>query len=364
MPEYPVDIPAAAREVKAHYPTRPSDELVREIKQFIVSTGTPHLWPGHTHTRPPQGAVVVYRGEFDLPKSHAGAIHRAKWAPCPCCHADTAWYWQKGKIAWFPEESVIRNIGRDCFKNINEAGHEAAVQEFQREERNRQNQTFLLMHLAVVPEAVRIIERAMITVRDVDTARRILSTRLKSIISFDIWNDVRADGLLKIHGQRAEHFVRPDGTSDSRTVGVIQPYGSLGGYVMLNPDADPLAPKLERELAKLRLIDFGENFNARLEAMDEQARQRAANSLAKPIATAKEVFTATDECRRFLSAESIATLNGWGGHDQNPVRIYLELEPGALLIGRTQNQTRPMKLGDAFFSVFGELPRIGNIREA
>jgi hypothetical protein len=72
MLEYPVHIPDAAREVKANYPTRPADELVREIKKFIGNTGTPHLWPGHTHTRPPQDASIVYCGEFDLPKSHAG----------------------------------------------------------------------------------------------------------------------------------------------------------------------------------------------------------------------------------------------------------------------------------------------------
>jgi len=38
MTEYPVDIPDAAREIKANYPTRPSEELVREIKKFIADT--------------------------------------------------------------------------------------------------------------------------------------------------------------------------------------------------------------------------------------------------------------------------------------------------------------------------------------
>jgi hypothetical protein len=58
MPEFPVDIPYTARQAKADYPTRPSDDLVREIKQFIGKTGTPHLWRGHTHTKPPQGAAA------------------------------------------------------------------------------------------------------------------------------------------------------------------------------------------------------------------------------------------------------------------------------------------------------------------
>jgi hypothetical protein len=70
------------------------------------------------HTRPPQGVDVVYCGEFDLPKSHAGPKNRHRWAACPCCHPETAWYWKGGKIAWFPEEHVIRMIGGDCFSKI------------------------------------------------------------------------------------------------------------------------------------------------------------------------------------------------------------------------------------------------------
>ena len=363
MPEYPVEIPDVAREVKANYPARPNDQLVREIKKFIADTGTPHLWPGHTHTRPPQGAVIVYCGEFDLPKSHAGPMRRANWAPCPCCHPETAWYWQDGKIAWFPEQCVIRNIGRDCFKNINAEGHAEAEETFRREERDRRNREFLLANLGVVPHAVRVIERAIPTIRDVDDARRVLSTRLAGIIGFNIWNDIRADGMLKLHSQRTEYFVRPDGKEASRVVPVLEPYGALAGHTMLNPSAAPLAPRLEKELAKLRLVDFGENFNARLETMDDNQRHRAANSLAKPIAAAKDIFAETDDCRRFISPESIATVNGWGRHEQSPANIYLKLEQGALLIGRTEIKTQSMPLGGAFHNVFGELPIIGNIRE-
>jgi hypothetical protein len=168
------------------------------------------------------------------------------------------------------------------------SGHEAALAQFRREERNRQNRTFLLMHLGVVPEAVRVIDRAVPTARDVDAARRVLSHRLARIIGFDIWHDIRADGMLKIHGQRTEYFVRPDGSQDSRTVPDVQPYGRLGGYAMLNPDAEPLAPQLERHLERLRHIDFGKNFNERVEAMDDDERHDAANSLARPIAAAKD----------------------------------------------------------------------------
>jgi hypothetical protein len=363
MSEYPVEVPASARLPKANYPTRPDDELIREIKQFIAETGAPYRWHGHTHTRPPQDANIVYRGEFDLPKSHSGPLNRAKWAPCPCCHPETAWYWKNGKIAWFPAEHVIRIVGNDCFKKINAAGHEQAIAQFRVEERARRDREFLLAHLRVVPDAVRVIEHAIPAIRDVDNARHVLSTRLKQIIEFDIWNDLRADGILKIHGQRTDTYEGPDGTDYSRLVGFIEAYGPLRGYSMLNPSAAPLRPKLERELAKLKANDFGDNFRARLDAMDDHERHRAANSLAKPIAAAKAIFAEADECRQFLSAESIATLNGWGREQRNSIRLYFKLEPGGLLVGRTEDRTQRMPLGSAFFAVFRELPRIGDIRE-
>jgi hypothetical protein len=255
---------------------------------------------------------------------------------------------------------VIRMIGRDCFKNINAAGHIAVVAQFRQEERNQRNIDFLLTNLGVVPEAIRVIDRAIATVRDVDAARRILSTRLADIIKFNVWHDIRADGMLKTHGQRTEHFLRPDGTEGSRVVPVLQPYGRLVGHIMLDPNAHPRTPKIEAALKKLRTLHFGENFQARVAEMDDGERHRAANSLAKPIAIARELFAEIEECRRFLSAESIATINGWGRHPESPAQVYLEVDQRSLLIGRMQGgQTQRMPLGDAIHNVLGELPSIG-----
>lgn len=363
MREYPVDIPDKARQVKADYPTRPTDELVREIKKFIADTGTPHLWPGHTHTRPPEDAIIVYRGEFGLPKSHSGQLNRARWAPCPCCHPDTAWYWKDGKIAWFPRESVIRMIGNDCFRNINAVGHDSALAQFRAEERARRDLDFLLDHLPLVPDAVRTIENAIPIIGAIDDARRVLSTRLKDVIEFDIWRDVRSDGALKIHGQRMDTYESPDGTSLSRPVGYVETYGPLRGYIMLNPNAALLRTRLDRELGKLKAIDFGKNVKTRLDAMNDHERHRTANSLTKPIAAAKEIFGEADECRQFLAADSIAMLNAWGRSERNEIRLYLKLVPGALMVGPTEDEVQRMPLKSAFFGAFGELPKIGNIRE-
>lgn len=363
MSDYPVDVPNEARAVKANYPERPSQALVKEIKQFIADTGTPYLWQGHTHTKPLPDSVIVYCGEFDLPKTHSGAFNRALWSPCPCCHSETAWFYKDGKIAWFPNERVIRNIGKDCFKKINSTGHDSALALYQLEEKNRKNLEYLLGNLHVVPEAVRLIESAKDCATDVDTVRRILAKRLSKIIDFDIWNDLRVDGALKRHVKRTENFVRADGTQGERPAFDIERHAGLDGYTLLNPHFQPMAPRLEKSLQKLRTIDFGNNWKDRVEAMSDIERHTAANNLAKPISSAREIFSEIEECRRFLSPVSISTLNAWGRHEDSPASLFLELKGAELLIGLNPDKTQRMKLGNSFFQILGELPRIGDIRE-
>src|SRR5215203_1793516 len=178
MTDFPIEIPDSARAVKANYLEKPNPKLVREIRDFIKATGTPQLWHGHTHTRPPDGSLIVYCGEFDLPDSHHGETKRHLWAPCPACHADSAWYYKDGRIAWFPEEKVIRNIGGNCFAKINKEGHKAALAEYELEEHKRRNREFLLLKAPLVPGAMKVIERAIAVAMDVDIVRMVLSRRL------------------------------------------------------------------------------------------------------------------------------------------------------------------------------------------
>jgi hypothetical protein len=62
-----IDIPQSALESKPWFTDEPSEELVSEIKAFVKENGTPYLWRGHTHTKPEKGALIRYKGEFDLP---------------------------------------------------------------------------------------------------------------------------------------------------------------------------------------------------------------------------------------------------------------------------------------------------------
>lgn len=363
MPDFPIDIPDSARAVKAHYPTKPDQALVREIRDYIKSTGTPYLWHGHTHTRPPDGSEIVYCGEFDLPPSHFGPMNRDKWAACPCCHPETAWYYKGGRIAWFPDEKVIRNIGGNCFAKINSPGHKAALAAYELEERKRKNRDFLLLKAPLVPGAIKTIERAIEIAKAVDDARRVLSGRLKDRIGFDIWNDIRSDGVLKRRVKRTETIIRPDGTEQEREAFDFVTHAALAGYQMLNPNAGKLADALEKCATTLGKANFGEHPQANIDRLTDDERHKAANSIGKPIADAKAIFAEIEDCRQFLSVLSIATLNAWGRHPDSPASVYLKLDGRTLHIGKVEDETKPMPIGAAFFDSLGSLPEFGSVKD-
>src|SRR6202035_2871316 len=153
------------------------------------TTGKPYTWPGHTHTKPSRDAVPVYVGEFSLPQKFLKA---KRFAPCPCCW-DEFGKFGHGKIAWFPDERVIRLIGPDCFASLNPEAHAKAQSDFDIEQERRRNNEFLLSNLGRVPEVIRIVERAITVSKAVETFHGELHGKL-GIIKLNLWPYVRRGG--------------------------------------------------------------------------------------------------------------------------------------------------------------------------
>ncbi len=352
-------IPPSARVVKAHYADRPSDALVLEIKKFIKETGKPYLWPGHTHTKPPKGASIVYRGEFDLPASHAGSKNRHKWAPCPCCKFKSPWYFRDGKIAWFPNEKVIRLIGRDCFRSINAAGHDEAEGIFRQEERRRKTEAYLLGHLAIVPTILEVIRHNSHIIDDIDRVRFILSKRLPKAIDFDLWEHLRTDGTLKIEVTRTEQRVDRSGNQTEVTIQDFRSYGPLYGYQMLKPDVKPMSERIEVLATLLHAINFGEQYANRLAFMTDDERSKAIKAL-RAAAAISEIVTEAEDVRRFLSPLSLGSLNGWSRTNGAPATIFIALSQDRteLLVARNQGAAQPMIFKPIFFDALRKVPTI------
>jgi hypothetical protein len=264
-------------------------------------------------------------------------------------------------ITWSPTKHVIRIIGPECFRTINREEHEAAAKRYRDRRRHAQDTAYLLTRLGDAPEAVRLIERAVETAKAVDEFRARVSKRFDLALPISIWNQVR-DGVLTVCSVRREIYRAPDGSERERVVEDFERYGELPGHVMLQPNARPIHPLLERALSKLRTIDCGENVAIAVQNMTPAETQRTARVLRISIDTAQEAFDQIGEVRKFMSAVSLRTLNAWGRHDRAPVRLHVRIEGGNFYFGQRPENVQRLTIPSAFNNELGTLPRLANTK--
>jgi hypothetical protein len=196
-----LDIPDEFFDPKPFYQTRASAESVlREIKDHIKKTGEPHRWRHHTHSKPVSGSRIVYLGTYDLPPSHQATDRHA---PCPCCSPRSPKYSRNGKIAWFPDEHVIRMIGPECFQTLNPEGHWEAVAQFDREEASRRTIDYLIKNLHLAAEARTVIQKSYPTLDAIDNVHTTLQNRMTEFVRVDLWRHVSRGTLnVNVTGRR------------------------------------------------------------------------------------------------------------------------------------------------------------------
>lgn len=350
----PICIPPEALMPKPWFSAHPGPEIVREIKEFIAETGRPYLWRGHTHTEPPAGARVAYIGEFDLPERYRAPYYRA---PCPCCSPIYPKYWELGKIAWFPDECVIRIIGPDCFRKLNPEGHDDALAAFRAEQQRERDIKYLLENLPVVPKLRAVVDKLFPTALAVDEFRATLQHRLNTTLRIDLWREIREGKLMKAT-RRTEAYVRADGTEGSREVDDLDLYASIEGHALLQPKAHRFAPQLQTiadSLDELSLYQEPEATNPQHAAI----RQKAAKSLGRQIRNLREISRAVGDLRKFASITTTATLRNWGQQKGRPLEIYAERTDNDFYIGIRREEKLRIELPLHFDDPLPELPALG-----
>jgi len=350
-----IEIPEECRRPKAIYFDRPSSAFVKLIKQFIERTGMPYMWLGHTHTKPPKGARIVYLDEFDLPKRLLKSPHL--FAPCPCCSPTHPKYARNGKIGWFPDEGVIRLIGPDCFAALDKEGHFKAIAQLRAEKQLEKDTMYLLAHLSKVPDAVRTLERALPTFQSIDNVRDALKRGIPQALKADLWQHIKT-GALQVKKIKTERIKGPDGKRTKREIESTAQYAKIDGQRMLEPGDLDLAPTIRNAIAALRSMDPGHDVKATIAAMKEEDRKKNARALVRNLNAAKTAFRTAEEVRPFLSITTVATLRNWGMQDGCPIRIHMMLDGNNLLVGRTEHEHRRFIIDRDFFAVLGSLPAI------
>ena len=350
-----IHIPEECRRPKPHYFERPDSALVKHIKEFIKETGQPHMWHGHTHTKPPKGARIDYLDEYDLPKR----LHKApeQWAVCPCCSPTHPKYYKGGKIGWFPDEGVIRLMGPDCFAALDKVGHRKAIEKLRAEQQLHRDTIYLLAHLTKVPDALRILEQAQATIEAVDNVRDTLRRDIPQALKAELWPLIK-DGKLQVKKYRKEQIELADGKKETREVEFIAQYSEIKGQRMLEPSDPDLAPSIRNAISTLRSMNPGHDAKATIAAMPEEDRKKNARALGRSLNNAKDAFAVAEELRLFLSVQTVATLRNWGMQDGCPIRIHVALDGLNFLVGRTEHENRRFIISRDFFSLLGTLPTL------
>jgi hypothetical protein len=333
-----LDIPDAAFQVKADYFDRPSRAMVAVIREFIERTGTPHLWPGHTHTKPTIGSRVTFLAKYGLPKSHR---RRQRWAPCPCCTLNYPKYFRLGLIAWFPEEGVIRCVGHDCYKKMDPEGYELAMNQLNAEIEDQRTAEFLVARIPRIPDHLRVLNSNLPPLEAIDDMCNRLMSLLSKTFAIDLWPEAKT-GTLRYVVMRKEIRRSRNGEQEEHTFADFENYGAIRGHIALKPGSSRFAARLRGKMSNLGVIDFGSEVEARIATMTETEKQAAVKILTWGHKESNRICAQAEEARRFFSQETVATINGWAQQEGCSTRIHLMLDGEGLHIARRANESHSL----------------------
>jgi hypothetical protein len=352
------DIPAEYFDPKPFYRTREAAEAVlREIKDHIKTTGEPHTWRHHTHSKPVTGSRIMYIGQFDLPPSHQAPDRHA---PCPCCSPRSPKYSRNGKIAWFPDEHVIRMIGPECFQTLNPAGHWEAVAQFDREEAARRTINYLTANLHLSANAIETLENSYQTLEAIDDVHAALQNRMQEIVRIDLWRHV-SRGTLSVHVAARRMKRTRGGAQEVEDFMDVRELSQFPGFHMFSPKTSRLASRMKGCAKKLSFVNFGDELKSRVLEMTDADRAKAARLLSTNLSAARNIFEEAREIRTGFSPMGVATLKGWTKHEGCPVKLFVNGGENSFYIGTEERQEVRIELSQAFWREFGDLPKIATV---
>jgi hypothetical protein len=346
-----LEIPPQSRVVKDWFPTRDSaNEAIPGILAHIKTMGETHTCFCHTHTKPPADSVPVYIGEFSIPKKYRDV---KRFCPCPCCWDEFAKFGH-GKIAWFPEERVIRLIGPYCFRTLNAEGHETAQRNYEIEQERQRNTAFLLSNVKHLPDVVAVIERGIKVGKALERFHELLHNRLQSA-GLNLWPYVRREGELPINVVEGEFRQNDQGEMYTQEVLATRTYAKLEAYEMLDPSAPRICDALEPSLSQIRQQSVWKDGESAIDCMSDEERRVAAQVLSRAVRSAKDKIAEAVRLRRFAERVNINTLRGWGAQKGCPIPSHFEHDGRHIRFGPRDGKTVGLTLPAELQEEIGEI---------
>lgn len=323
-----VQVPETAKTNKPLFDTFPGDEVTEEVKAFIEAGNDPWHWRGHSHTPPPKnGTPPNYVGRFYLQKAQ---VESKIWAPCPCCSPDHRKFGRDGGlIAYFPDEKVIRLIGPDCFGSLNQEGHESAIADLKRREREKSELEYILRCVGKIGRWRSAIDEMLKIAKQADTFFPGIQNRIEVSLQVKLWRNIR-DGMLRVTETLKTVKVGADGEPEEVTEHIDSVLFQLDGYKALNPERKALAPILEKLAADLRKVGHvTENSVQHMPPLDCTALSK---ELRRILASMQSVHDALAHELRFLNQINVNRFRQWAADDRSPVDFEFERRDGTISI--------------------------------
>ena len=329
-----VDVSPSCFEVKAVFPTYPTEDVIREIKDFSLETGRPYEWRGHSHTPPPKdGKPPVYVGRIEI---SAVARKRKEFSPCPCCTPNHRKFGE-GLIAWFEDEKVIRLMGNDCFAAINRSGHEEAYQDLVRRENERRVLDHVLRQIGRMPNWIRTGEELLPIARAADDFFPQIENRItKSQGVSNFWREIRG-GMLHLNEIVAKVNVRRDGSEGEVEVGketfetIPVATFPIMGCAAMNPARKALHTPISEAVAALRSIT--PTTEDAIRALNPIQRLAVSRDLKRILDLLKRKREDLHDQVQFLAQLNIKRLSQWAADAKSPVDFTIFRNEGKLIIG-------------------------------
>ncbi|HDZ72037.1 MAG TPA: hypothetical protein ENH55_04490 [Aurantimonas coralicida] len=351
-----LEIPESAFHPKPIFTEYPSPAVIQEIKAYVASTGEPHTWRGHTHSTPPEGSEVVYLDEFDVPTF---GLKLDRVAPCPCCTPFHRKYKIGGKIAWFPNEAVIRLIGPQCYRSLNAEGHDIAESDLRIRQARERHSRYLISQLPILPHVIAVGEQTAVIAAGLDEFRNALQTRLRNVLRMPLWEQVRG-GELTVLVEGRELRANKSGDHHVQSVVTHRRYATIEGFGVLDPREHSIAPGLHRKVERLREVQATLMAERDVRDTDDLSLRRAARAMSdgrKAIAAALERI---EDHRRFVSPMTVATLRTWGKLSNTTLHMSFRRQQRNLYIGFEPEHCVRIEIPEEMERTLPMLPRLAN----
>lgn len=152
----------------AHFWKYPGSHVIDSFKKHLSKTGRPTSWLYHAHSKPPSDSEFEELISFEIPEKLRLVVGKAA---CPICSPNKPKYYD-GRLAWFPDEGVIRSIGHECAKTLFGAeANNLAKSKRNARERKRNAEDFLLATLPQIGSLRTLADHLIPLARELDRVR-------------------------------------------------------------------------------------------------------------------------------------------------------------------------------------------------